>query len=44
MPDGPYPFVCLQVPCYNEPPEMVIETLKSLRSLDYPNYGEIRSP
>ncbi|MBV9534967.1 MAG: glycosyltransferase [Solirubrobacterales bacterium] len=38
MPDGPYPSVCLQVPCYNEPPDMVIETLKSLQSLDYPNY------
>ncbi|HEY1518775.1 MAG TPA: glycosyltransferase [Solirubrobacteraceae bacterium] len=38
LPDGPYPFVCLQVPCYNEPPDMVIETLNSLRSLDYPNY------
>lgn len=24
MPDGPYPSVCLQVPCYNEPPDMVI--------------------
>ena len=31
MPDGPYPFVCLQVPCYNEPPDMVIETLNSLQ-------------
>ena len=38
LPDGPYPPVCLQVPCYNEPPDMVIETLESLRSLDYPNY------
>jgi cellulose synthase/poly-beta-1,6-N-acetylglucosamine synthase-like glycosyltransferase len=38
VPDGPYPPVCLQVPCYNEPPDMVIETLESLRSLDYPNY------
>jgi cellulose synthase/poly-beta-1,6-N-acetylglucosamine synthase-like glycosyltransferase len=38
LPDGPYPSVCLQVPCYNEPPDMVIETLESLRSLDYPNY------
>jgi cellulose synthase/poly-beta-1,6-N-acetylglucosamine synthase-like glycosyltransferase len=38
LPDGPYAFVCLQVPCYNEPPEMVIETLKSLRSIDYSNY------
>ncbi len=38
MPDGPFPLVCLQVPCYNEPPDMVIATLESLRSLDYPNY------
>ncbi len=38
MPDGPYPSVCLQVPCYNEPPDMVIQTLESLRLLDYPNY------
>jgi cellulose synthase/poly-beta-1,6-N-acetylglucosamine synthase-like glycosyltransferase len=38
MPDGPYPSVCLQVPCYNEPPDMVIQTLESLRALDYPNY------
>jgi len=38
MPDGPYPAVCLQVPCYNEPPDMVIQTLESLRALDYPNY------
>jgi cellulose synthase/poly-beta-1,6-N-acetylglucosamine synthase-like glycosyltransferase len=38
VPDGPYPPVCLQVPCYNEPPDMVIETLKSLQSIDYPNY------
>jgi glycosyltransferase involved in cell wall biosynthesis len=37
-PDGPLPFVCLQVPCYNEPPDMVIETLESLRSIDYPRY------
>ncbi len=33
-----YPFVSLQVPAYNEPPEMVIETLTQLRRLDYPNY------
>ena len=32
------PFVCLQVPCYNEPPDMVIETLESLLRIDYPNY------
>src|SRR2546425_327398 len=30
------PFVSLQVPAYNEPPEMVIETLRSLKGLDYP--------
>jgi glycosyltransferase involved in cell wall biosynthesis len=38
LPGAPLPFVCLQVPCYNEPPEMVIDTLTSLQRLDYPNY------
>jgi glycosyltransferase involved in cell wall biosynthesis len=37
-PAGPLPFVCLQVPCYNEPPDMVIETLRSLLAIDYPSY------
>ena len=32
------PFVSLQVPAYNEPPDMVIETLQSLVALDYPAY------
>jgi cellulose synthase/poly-beta-1,6-N-acetylglucosamine synthase-like glycosyltransferase len=32
------PFVSLQVPAYNEPPEMLIETLESLVALDYPAY------
>jgi cellulose synthase/poly-beta-1,6-N-acetylglucosamine synthase-like glycosyltransferase len=32
------PFVSIQVPAYNEPPEMVIETLKSIRRLDSPHY------
>jgi cellulose synthase/poly-beta-1,6-N-acetylglucosamine synthase-like glycosyltransferase len=32
------PFVSLHVPCYNEPPDMVIATLRSLTTLDYPNY------
>ena len=32
------PFVSLHVPAHNEPPEMVIETLKSLLCLDYPAY------
>jgi cellulose synthase/poly-beta-1,6-N-acetylglucosamine synthase-like glycosyltransferase len=36
--DGPYPFVCLQVPCNNEPPEMVLEPLESLLTLDYQSY------
>jgi cellulose synthase/poly-beta-1,6-N-acetylglucosamine synthase-like glycosyltransferase len=35
------PFVSLQVPAYNEPPEMVIETLRSLAALDYPAYEVI---
>jgi glycosyltransferase involved in cell wall biosynthesis len=32
------PFVSLHVPAYNEPPDMVIETLKSLVALDYPHF------
>jgi cellulose synthase/poly-beta-1,6-N-acetylglucosamine synthase-like glycosyltransferase len=35
---GHLPFVSIQVPAYNEPPEMVIETLESLQRMDYPNY------
>lgn len=30
------PKVAFQVPTYNEPPELVIETLKSLLAVDYP--------
>jgi glycosyltransferase involved in cell wall biosynthesis len=37
-PAGTPPFVCLQVPCYNEPPDMVIETLQSLQAIDYPRF------
>jgi len=37
-PPAALPFVSLHVPAYNEPPNMVIETLQSLRALDYPNY------
>lgn len=33
-----YPLVCLQVPAYNEPPELVRATLEALARLDYPNY------
>jgi exo-beta-1,3-glucanase (GH17 family)/cellulose synthase/poly-beta-1,6-N-acetylglucosamine synthase-like glycosyltransferase len=36
--DGYRPKVCIQVPCYNEPPEMVKETLDALAALDYPDF------
>jgi cellulose synthase/poly-beta-1,6-N-acetylglucosamine synthase-like glycosyltransferase len=32
------PFVSIHVPTHNEPPELVLETLRSLRALDYPAY------
>jgi cellulose synthase/poly-beta-1,6-N-acetylglucosamine synthase-like glycosyltransferase/exo-beta-1,3-glucanase (GH17 family) len=32
------PKVSIHVPCYNEPPQMVIETLNALAVLDYPNF------
>ena len=32
------PKVSIHVPCYNEPPDMVIETLEALAKLDYPNF------
>jgi cellulose synthase/poly-beta-1,6-N-acetylglucosamine synthase-like glycosyltransferase/ketosteroid isomerase-like protein len=35
------PRVSLHVPAYNEPPEMVKETLDALAKLDYPNYEVI---
>ena len=31
-----WPVVCLQVPAYNEPPELVIATIRSLVGVDYP--------
>ena len=34
----PQPKVSIHVPAYNEPPEMVIETLDALARLDYTNY------
>lgn len=38
-PDPTYfPKVSLQVPAYNEPADMVIETVKSLERIDYPNF------
>ena len=38
VPDSDLPMVSLHVPAHNEPPEMVIETLRSLLRLDYPRY------
>jgi cellulose synthase/poly-beta-1,6-N-acetylglucosamine synthase-like glycosyltransferase len=35
---GYLPMVSLHVPAYNEPPEVVAATLRSLAALDYPNY------
>jgi len=32
------PRVCLQVPAYNEPPELLRQTLEALARLDYPDY------
>ena len=32
------PKVSVHVPCYNEPPEMVKQTLNALAALDYPDY------
>ncbi|MES2817876.1 MAG: glycosyltransferase [Pseudomonadota bacterium] len=37
--DSPYrPKVSVHVPCYNEPPEMVMQTLDALANLDYPDF------
>jgi hypothetical protein len=33
---GRWPVVCLQIPTYNEPPELVVETIRSLIEIDYP--------
>jgi cellulose synthase/poly-beta-1,6-N-acetylglucosamine synthase-like glycosyltransferase len=37
-PDSELPFVSLHVPAHNEPPDMVLDTLRSLAQLDYPRY------
>ncbi len=37
-PNAAAPKVSIHVPCYNEPPHMVIQTLDALARLDYPNY------
>ncbi len=36
--DSELPFVSLHVPAHNEPPDMVLDTLRSLAQLDYPRY------
>src|SRR6266487_1753277 len=38
VPDSEFPFVSLHVPAHNEPPDMVLDTLRSLLRLDYPRY------
>ena len=38
LPDAELPFVSVHVPCYNEPPDMMIQTLKALSLLDYPHF------
>jgi exo-beta-1,3-glucanase (GH17 family)/cellulose synthase/poly-beta-1,6-N-acetylglucosamine synthase-like glycosyltransferase len=35
---APLPKVSVHVPAYNEPPEMVIQTLEALANLDYPDF------
>jgi len=37
LPENP-PKVSIHVPCYNEPPHMVMQTLDALAKLDYPNF------
>ncbi len=41
VPDHELPMVSLHVPAHNEPPDMVIATLRSLLHLDYPRYEVI---
>ncbi len=38
VPDSDLPFISLHVPAHNEPPDMVLDTLRSLLRLDYPRY------
>jgi glycosyltransferase involved in cell wall biosynthesis len=41
MPDSELPMVSLHLPAHNQPPDMVIDTLRSLLRLDYPRYEVI---
>lgn len=36
--DSALPMVSIHVPAYNEPPEMMIQTLNALAALDYPRF------
>src|SRR6266851_4086360 len=38
VPSSELPMVSLHVPAHNEPPDMVIDTLRSLLRIDYPRY------
>jgi len=38
VPDPWLPLVSVHVPAYNEPPELLIETLDALAALDYPRF------
>jgi cellulose synthase/poly-beta-1,6-N-acetylglucosamine synthase-like glycosyltransferase len=38
VPDAQLPFVSLHVPAHNEPPDMVMDTLRSLIRMEYPRY------
>jgi exo-beta-1,3-glucanase (GH17 family)/cellulose synthase/poly-beta-1,6-N-acetylglucosamine synthase-like glycosyltransferase len=38
VPDAELPKVSIHVPAYDEPPEMLIETLDALAALDYPDF------
>lgn len=35
---GSLPKVSVHIPCYNEPPQMVIDTLNALAAMNYPNF------
>ena len=35
---GYQPLVSLHIPAYNEPPELLIETIKAVERIDYPNF------
>ncbi len=40
-PGNDFPMVSIHVPAYNEPPELLVDTLRTLAQLDYPNYEVI---